>query len=198
MPNHSQDLLIEFTNWYKMETSSNLAHAQTYTGKYTTSGNSKRMCRLSLPWLGRTSASKLATGCADLHLNGKSIQVAGLQVYSSRAFELASKTFAGTETRHDTARGNTSHFIIAVPCNKVAVVNNVHLVLNKLEGNVCQSRLGVFGSEGAYIFLDNRAKALHPQQPRACDVIDKETFSREETFDKTLRFVLMVHTAGMC
>lgn len=72
------------------------------------------------------------TSGADLHLGSKGVEVSGLQIYSSRAFEFASQSFARTETRKQTARGNPLNIVFAVPCNKVAIVNEVSLPFHQL------------------------------------------------------------------
>lgn len=109
-----------------------MAHAHTNTGKYTMCGNLKRMCRLDLPWLRQISTSKLATGCAELHLCCEGIQVSGLQINRSRSFEPASKAFPRAETRNEATRCNTDHLIITIPSHEMSVVDDVYFFVNEL------------------------------------------------------------------
>lgn len=75
---------------------------------------------------------RLATGRADLHLSGKGIHISRLQVDSPRTSKPASKTFAGTEVRHDSTRCNALDLVFTVPGDEMTIVNKVVLFVFEL------------------------------------------------------------------
>lgn len=81
---------------------------------------------------GQSDVSELATGCTELHLRREGIQVSGLEIDRSRPFKPAGKTLSRAETRNDTARSNTDHFIVAIPGHKMSVIDDVYFFLNEL------------------------------------------------------------------
>jgi hypothetical protein len=74
----------------------------------------------------------LTTRRTHLHLASKCIQVSSLQIYRARSLKLTSQTFARAESRDDTTRGNALDLVLAVPSNKMAVVNKVCLAIFEL------------------------------------------------------------------
>lgn len=62
----------------------------------------------------------------------ESLSIPGLHENSSRTRELAHQAFAGRHVRKDTARGHALEHILAVPRNKMAVINDVLLVFLQL------------------------------------------------------------------
>lgn len=59
-------------------------------------------------------------------------RVPSLDEDSTRTSKLAHQTFTCCKTRDDATRGDTLHYVLAVPCNEVAVVGNVLLALDQL------------------------------------------------------------------
>jgi hypothetical protein len=65
-------------------------------------------------------------------MHGKRVQISRLHIYRPGTDEPTGKTFTGAETGDDAAGGDTLHFVFAVPCHKMAVVDVVGLSLNEL------------------------------------------------------------------
>jgi hypothetical protein len=62
----------------------------------------------------------------------ESLSIPSLHENSSRTRELAHQAFAGCHVRKDTARGHALEHVLAVPSNKMAVINDVLLVFLQL------------------------------------------------------------------
>lgn len=83
-----------------------------------------------------TSEKSSIAGRAGSNVHGKRVQISRLHIYRPRTHEPTGKTFTGAETGDDATRGDTFHFVLAVPCHKMAVVDIVRLSVNKLNGRM--------------------------------------------------------------
>jgi hypothetical protein len=65
-------------------------------------------------------------------IHGHSHRIASLHEHSSRTDELAHKTFAGSQIADDTARCNSLERVLAVPRDKVTIVDDVFFAFAEL------------------------------------------------------------------
>lgn len=86
-----------------------------------------------LAWQFCRSLVILTTRRTHLHLTSERIQVSRLQIHRARSLKLTGQTFTRTESRNDTTRGNALNLVLAVPSNKMTIVDEVCLTILELE-----------------------------------------------------------------
>jgi len=103
----------------------------------------------------------------------KFLHIAGLDIDRPRACKAADKPFTRLETGH-TSTASLLNAVIAAPCHEMAVVDYVLLT-------------------GLKIQLIHRPKARQPQQPIPINMINEQTFTREQCLPEPLRLSLLCH-----
>lgn len=121
----------------------------------------------------------------------KSLCVPGLHEDRSWTSEFADQPLTRHQVRHDTARRDALEDILAVPSNKMPVVDDVLLVLLQLQKQLAMSpKHHLTQFKQTYIFPDNSAKARAPQDTLPTDLVHEQTFSGEHGLCDALALVL--------
>lgn len=94
----------------------------------------------SIVHLNQLTTVPLTASSTHLYLASECVQVSGLQIHCTGAFELAGKAFSGAQTGDNTARGDAFNVILAVPSHKMTIVNVIRLSFLKLFARSCQQR----------------------------------------------------------
>jgi hypothetical protein len=107
--------------------------------------------------------------------------------------KFAHQALAGTQIGNYPTTGNTLQDVLGIPCNQVAVVDDVLFARLKL---LCVS-IGTY-SAGKYthVFSDDSTQAAHPKDSDTGHLVDKEAFARKHGFAEPLSLVILYDTCG--
>jgi hypothetical protein len=121
------------------------------------------------------------------------LRIPRLQEDRPRTGELADETFAGADSADDASRRHALHDVLAIPRDKMAIVDDIAFALNQLPMQSAKRASPPAKSSQTYVFLDNCSKAGVPQQPIPGDLIHEKAFAAKHHLAETLALVLLDH-----
>src|SRR2546421_13091551 len=87
-----------------------------------------------------TVLSTLLRECLSCHVSVEGLRIPRLQEDRPRTGELADKTFARSNSADDASRSDAFHDILAIPCDQIAIVDDIAFALNQLPGSQQEGR----------------------------------------------------------
>ena len=76
--------------------------------------------------------NNLLSKCLSRHVSVEGLRIPRLQEDRPRTGELADETFAGADSADDASRSHALHNVLAIPRNKMPIVDDIAFALNQL------------------------------------------------------------------
>lgn len=125
-------------------------------------------------------------------------RIASLHENRPRPRELAHQPLARSQIADNAAGRNALERVLAVPRDKVAVVDDVLFAFAELDDSskISFPSLHAITSTmriSTHIFANDGAQALDPKNPRPAELAHKQAFAREHGLAEALRFIVLRH-----
>lgn len=105
--------------------------------------------------------------------------------------KLAHQALVGAQIANYATTGNTLQDVLGIPCNQVAVIDDVLFAWLEL---ICV-RIGTYSTgRWTHIFPDDGTQAADPKDTDARHFADEETFARKHGFAESLSLVILYDT----